>query len=89
MNQPKVVMYSADWCGYCQRARALLERRGVVYEDIDVDVVADARAQMQQRTGRSSIPQIFIGGQHIGGSDELHALDADGRLDALLKPTES
>jgi glutaredoxin 3 len=89
MNQPKVVMYGADWCGYCQRARALLERKGVVYEDIDVDVVPDARAQMQQRAGRSSIPQIFIGGQHIGGSDELHALDADGRLDALLKPTES
>jgi glutaredoxin 3 len=89
MTQAKVVMYSADWCGYCRRARALLERKGVTYEDIDIDIVPDARAQMQARSGRTSIPQIFIGGAHIGGCDELHALEADGRLVALLKPTES
>jgi glutaredoxin 3 len=89
MNQAKVVVYGADWCGYCQRARALLERKGVSYEDIDVDIVPDARAQMQARSGRTSIPQIFIDGAHIGGCDELHALEADGRLDTLLKPTES
>jgi glutaredoxin 3 len=88
MAAPKVIMYSADWCGYCARARRLLDARGIAYEEIDVDVVAGARAQMQARTGRSSIPQIFINDQYIGGCDELHALDEDGRLDSLLKVTE-
>ena len=82
----QVIMYSADWCGYCARARRLLDAKGVPYEEIDVDVVPGARAEMQQKSGgRSTIPQIFINGQHIGGSDELHALDAAGRLDPLLK----
>jgi len=85
MSAPKVVMYSSDWCPYCARARRLLEGRGVAYEEIDVDVVPGARAQMEARSGRDTIPQIFIGDSHIGGSDELLALDADGRLDSLLK----
>ncbi len=81
----KIQMYSADWCGYCARARRLLDAKGAKYEEIDVDVVPGARQEMQERTGRTTIPQIFINGQHIGGSDDLHALDADGRLDPLLK----
>ena len=81
-------MYSADWCGYCARARRLLDAKGIAYEEIDVDVVEGAQTQMKARTGCSSIPQIFINDQYIGGSDELHALDADGRLDSLLKATE-
>jgi glutaredoxin 3 len=85
MAQAKILMYSADWCGYCARARRLLEARGLNYEEIDVDVVAGARAQMQERSGCTSIPQIFIDGKHIGGSDELHALDAAGGLNSLLK----
>ena len=85
MSAAKVVMYSSDWCAYCARARRLLEDRGVAYEEIDVDVVPGARAQMEARSGRDTIPQIFIGDSHIGGSDELLALDADGRLDSLLK----
>jgi glutaredoxin 3 len=78
-------MYSADWCGYCARARRLLDAKGVPYEEIDVDVVPGASAEMRARSGRTSIPQIFINGEPIGGSDELHALEAEGRLDLLLK----
>jgi glutaredoxin 3 len=85
MADAKVLMYSADWCGYCARARRLLDAKGIAYEEIDVDVVAGASQEMQARTGCTSIPQIFINGEHIGGSDELQALDADGRLDLLLK----
>jgi glutaredoxin 3 len=81
-------MYSADWCGYCARARRLLDAKGIAYDEIDVDVVEGAQAQMQARTGRSSVPQIFINDQYIGDCDELHALDANGRLDSLLKATE-
>ena len=89
MSGPKVVMYCCRLVRRTARARgALLEAKGVAYEEIDVDVVAGARAQMQARSGRSSIPQIFIGDQHVGGCDELHALEADGRLDSLLKLTE-
>ncbi len=81
-------MYGADWCGYCQRARALLTAKGVAFEEIDTDIVPGARQEAQARSGRSTIPQIFIGDQHVGGSDDLAALDADGRLDSLLKSTE-
>ena len=81
----KIIVYGTDWCGYCARARRLLDAKGAKYEEIDVDVVPGARAEMQTKSGRSTIPQIFINDEPIGGSDELHALDADGRLDALLK----
>jgi glutaredoxin 3 len=88
MSAPKVVMYGADWCGYCARARALLERKGVAFEEIDTDLVPGARQEAQARSGRSTIPQIFIGDRHVGGADDLTALEAEGRLDSLLK-TES
>ena len=81
-------MYGADWCGYCARARALLESKGTAYEEIDTDLVPGARQEAQARSGRSTIPQIFVGDQSIGGSDELAALEAAGRLDSLLKMTE-
>jgi glutaredoxin 3 len=81
----RIIMYSTDWCGYCARARRLLDSKGAPYEEIDVDVVAGARAEMQAKSGRSTIPQIFINDQHIGGSDDLYALERDGRLDPLLK----
>ena len=82
---PKILMYSADWCGYCARARRLLDAKGAAYEEIDVDLVPGARQEMQARSGRSTIPQVFINGQHIGGSDELQALEAAGGLEPLLK----
>ena len=84
MAQAKVVMYLTDWCPYCARARGLLERKGVTYETIDIDERPEARAEMMARSGRRSVPQIFIGDKHVGGCDDLYALDADGGLDPLL-----
>jgi len=78
-------MYVTDWCPYCARARSLLASRGVAFEEIDIEAVEGARSEMEARSGRSSVPQIFIGDQHVGGCDELQALDEAGRLDPLLK----
>jgi glutaredoxin 3 len=78
-------MYASDWCGYCSRARRLLEAKGVAFTEIDVDIVPGARAEMVARGGGDTVPQIFIGDQAVGGCDELHALDAAGRLDPMLK----
>lgn len=75
-------MYGASWCPYCARARKLLTAKGVAFEEIDVD--ATGREEMIRRSGRSTVPQIFIGDTHVGGSDDLHALEAAGKLDALL-----
>ncbi|HYC08930.1 MAG TPA: glutaredoxin 3 [Steroidobacteraceae bacterium] len=85
MALPKVLMYVTDWCPYCARARSLLASRGVAFEEIDIEAVEGARSEMEARSGRSSVPQIFIGDQHVGGCDELQALDEAGRLDPLLK----
>jgi glutaredoxin 3 len=85
MSQPQVVMYATDWCPYCSRARALLESKGVTFKEIDVDVVAGARAEMRARGGGDTVPQIFIGEKAVGGCDQLHALEAAGSLDPLLK----
>ena len=81
----KVEMYTTMWCGYCARARSLLQRKGVAFEDIDVEVDTSKRDEMVERAqGRTSVPQIFIDGVHVGGSDELVALDRAGKLDPLL-----
>jgi glutaredoxin 3 len=85
MSEPKVVIYSTGWCPYCTRARQLLKKKGVEFEEIDVDARAEARTEMTARSGRTSVPQIFIGAAHVGGCDDLHALEASGRLDTLLK----
>jgi glutaredoxin 3 len=87
MPAPEVVIYLTDWCPYCARARALLEKRGVTMREIDVDAVDGARAEMRAKSGRTTVPQIFIGATHVGGCDDLFALDASGRLDTLLQPT--
>jgi glutaredoxin 3 len=79
----KVEMYSTMWCGYCARARALLNKKGVKFEDIDIDT--SRRDEMITRAGgRTSVPQIFIDGVHVGGSDDLAALEQQGKLDRLL-----
>ena len=84
----KVTVYSSDYCPYCQRAKALLQARGVTdYEEIVVDGKPEVRAAMTARTGRTSVPQIFIGDTHVGGCDDLHALDARGGLVPLLTAT--
>jgi glutaredoxin 3 len=81
----KVQMYATDWCPYCQRAEALLRAKGVADIDkIDVDQYPDRKQEMIAKTGRRSVPQIFIGERHIGGCDDLHALDRAGGLDPLL-----
>ncbi|HXC58945.1 MAG TPA: glutaredoxin 3 [Steroidobacteraceae bacterium] len=79
-----VVMYTTDWCPYCSRARRLFETKGVAFTDIDVDTTEGARAEMQKRSGRTSVPQIFIGARHLGGYDDVKALDDRGELDPLL-----
>jgi glutaredoxin 3 len=84
MSAPQVTMYTTSWCPYCSRARSLLTRKGVAFDDIDVDEHPGKRTEMQARSGRRSVPQIFIGDHHVGGCDDLHALEAAGKLDALL-----
>jgi glutaredoxin 3 len=84
VSAPAVVMYVTGWCPYCQRARKLLEKKGVTYTEIDIESAPEKRAEMQARSGRRSVPQIFIGDTHVGGSDDLHALEAEGKLDAML-----
>ncbi len=80
-----VVMYSTGVCPYCERAEALLKARGVSnIEKIRVDLESARRDEMVARTGRRTVPQIFIGETHVGGFDDLSALDRDGKLSALL-----
>lgn len=81
----RVVMYSTAFCPYCQRAEALLKARGVAdIEKVRVDTEPARRDEMIARTGRRTVPQIFIGETHVGGFDELSALDRDGKLAPLL-----
>ncbi|MGH7000346.1 MAG: glutaredoxin 3 [Stellaceae bacterium] len=81
----KVELYTTMFCPYCARARGLLQKKGVDFTDIDVMGDDDRREEMIARAnGRYTVPQIFIDGRHIGGSDELVALDRDGKLDSLL-----
>ena len=81
----KVVIYTKPYCPYCVRALALLERKGADFEEIEAAFDPEKKAEMVQRAnGARTFPQVFIGETHVGGSDELHALDARGGLDALL-----
>jgi glutaredoxin 3 len=84
MTAPAVTMYATSWCPYCGRARRLLESKGVKWQEIDIEEAPEKRAEMQTRSGRRTVPQIFIGDQHVGGCDDLHALEDAGKLDALL-----
>ena len=84
MSNPTIVMYTTNWCPYCERARRLLRAKGASFEEIDVESAAAKRAEMQARSGRRTVPQIFIGETHVGGCDDLIALDSRGGLDPLL-----
>jgi glutaredoxin 3 len=84
MAAPPVTIYTTSWCPYCSRARSLLARKGVDFEDVDVEMAPEKRAEMQSRSGRRTVPQVFIGEHHVGGSDELYALEQAGKLDELL-----
>ena len=80
-----VVIYTRAYCSYCTWAKELLRRKGVAFAEIDVTGHQDRRAEMVRRAnGNSTTPQIFIGSEHVGGCDELYALEQAGRLDALL-----
>ncbi len=81
---PKVEMYCTAVCPYCLRARKLLEKKGVQWEEIRVDLEPDRRDEMERRAGRDSVPQIFIDDRHVGGFDDMAELDIDGELDPLL-----
>lgn len=80
----KIVVYCSAGCPYCTGAKNLLETKGVAFEEIRIDKQRGMRQEMEDRSGRTSVPQIFIGERHIGGYDELSALDAAGELDPLL-----
>ena len=79
-----VTIYTTPWCGYCARAKALMTRKGVAYTEIDVEARRELREEMIARSGRRTVPQVFIGEHHVGGSDDLAALEAAGELDRLL-----
>ena len=80
----KIEIYTTQFCGYCARAKSLLDGKGAAYDEMDVMMDDKKRTEMRERAKRTSVPQIFITGRHIGGSDELAALDRAGELDALL-----
>lgn len=83
----RIEVYSKFGCPYCSRAKALLRSKGVPFEEIDITLGGPRRAEMIQRAGgRTTVPQIFIDGQHVGGSDDLVELDRSGRLDPMLAP---
>lgn len=80
-----VRLFTTQFCPYCVMAKRLLQRKGAAYEEVPVDGDSAKREEMTRITGRRTVPQIFIGETHVGGFDDLAALDRDGRLDSLLK----
>ena len=84
--KPRILMYSTAVCPYCVRAEQLLNSKGVTeIEKVRVDLHPDRREEMMQKTGRRTVPQIYIGERHVGGCDELYALDRAGELEPLLR----
>ncbi|HEX2667359.1 MAG TPA: glutaredoxin 3 [Gammaproteobacteria bacterium] len=79
-----VTVYSTQYCGYCVRAKALLDAKHVPYTEVRVDQDPDKMAEMMQKSGRRTVPQIFVGTHHVGGFDELYMLERSGGLDPLL-----
>jgi glutaredoxin 3 len=85
MTAPVVTVYVSDWCPYCQRAKGLLQQKQVVFSEINVEEDEKSREEMIARSKRRTVPQIFIGDKHVGGCDELYALDRSGELDRLIQ----
>ena len=81
---PRTEIYFKDWCPYSQRALKLLDAKGIDYERIDVTNDLERELEMRERAGRTSVPQIFVGALHLGGFDDIAALDRDGKLDPIL-----
>lgn len=80
----QVIIYTRQFCGYCSAAKRLLEEKGAAYEEIDATFAPERRQEMVARSGRGTFPQVFIGKTHVGGCDDLYALDTRGELDRLL-----
>jgi glutaredoxin 3 len=85
MTQPLITMYVSDWCPYCQRAKSLLTQKNAVFSEINIEDDAALREEMMARSNRRTVPQIFIGDKHVGGCDDLFALDRSGELDRLIQ----
>ncbi len=85
MTKTKVIIYTIDGCMYCKKAKELLKSKKVEWTEIRVDLSVEKRVEMETLSGRTSVPQIFINNNHIGGCDDLHDLDSNGQLDVLLK----
>jgi glutaredoxin 3 len=82
---PRILVYRTAWCPYCSKALALLEAKGVAFEEIDIGEHPEQREEMIRRSGRRTVPQIFIGEKHVGGCDDLFALEESGELDRLIQ----
>lgn len=83
---PEITVYTKDYCPYCHAAKDLLRKKGATFTEVDIQKHPERRAEMIQKAGgRSTVPQIFIGGTHVGGCDDIHALDSAGKLDPMLK----
>ncbi|TVQ36027.1 MAG: glutaredoxin 3 [Wenzhouxiangella sp.] len=85
MNHKPIVMYSTSYCPYCVAARNLLRSKDLTWTEVSLDAEPDKRAEMMSRSGRHTVPQVFIGDTHVGGFDDLNALDQEGGLDRLLR----
>jgi glutaredoxin 3 len=85
VTQPAITMYVTGWCPYCERAKTLLTTKSLLFNEINVDDDAKFRQEMMARSGRRTVPQIFIGEKHVGGCDDLFALDGSGELDRLIQ----
>jgi glutaredoxin 3 len=82
---PNVIIYTTDYCPYCAKAKDLLKQKNVSFSEIRIDLQPELRAEMMDKSGRHTVPQIFINSHHVGGCDDLYALEAQGTLDSLLK----
>ena len=85
MTRPAVTLYVSDWCPYCQRAKGLLTQKNIAFSEINVDEDVKFRDEMIARSNRRTVPQIFLGDKHLGGCDDLYALDDNGELDRLIQ----
>ena len=85
MSAPAIVLYVSGWCPFCQRAQGLLAKKGLAYRVVDIDEDAKLREEMIARSGRRTVPQVFIGDKHVGGCDDLFALEGSGELDRMIQ----
>ncbi|HMD27944.1 MAG TPA: glutaredoxin 3 [Steroidobacteraceae bacterium] len=85
MTRPAVTLYVSDWCPYCQRAKGLLTQKNIVFSEINVEEDVKFRDEMIARSNRRTVPQIFLGDKHIGGCEDLYALNDSGELDRLIQ----